>query len=95
MTEDHQKRNQAYNALLEQAPELAPCPFCGNGAHYSTSYTTVEMDSPDKILGGVWVSCDHCLAQVGRGSWDSMENDNGEFNDFTQAAKAWNTRPQS
>lgn len=94
MTDD-KKRDLIYLTMMEAAPLLLPCPFCGNGAHYSASYYTVRTEAPDKILGGVWVSCDQCYAELGRGGWDSMEKDNGEFDAFTAAAAAWNTRPKS
>ncbi len=53
------------------------------------------MESPycDKILGGVWVRCSDCMAQIGYAGDDHYGSPTGEFDNFLQAAEAWNKRP--
>lgn len=88
---------------LQNLPALNACPFCGHAAQFNYSYPPYSAElaerygDPEKIgtlHAGCWVECagEDCSAELGRGGWDSQENDCGNFDTFAEAATAWNTR---
>lgn len=88
---------------INNLPHLDPCPFCGGRASICYPYAPYTQEMVEymascksivklgSLLGGCWVNCD-CGAELGRGGWDSQENDNGNYETFEDAAAAWNSR---
>jgi len=82
--------DEEYSKLVEQFP-LNNCPFCGHSAKYVLAYPYTFFTEKG-ILGGLWISCNQCFCELGRGGWDSQEIDNGCFDSIEEAQAAWNKR---
>lgn len=74
-------------------PILFPCPFCGSAAEFRNDYfvTILDQAQDERIMQGVWVSCEECKCELGR---CGDEHDEGAFETMNKAASAWNTRTE-
>lgn len=70
---------------------LRTCPFCDGKAEFDYPYPK-HYERDGTFLGGVWIKCKECPCELGRGGWDSQENDMGVYSSFESAAEDWNRR---